>query len=295
MKAVLKKVNGSYLLEVNSYSPVTIEVDGKRVKDFKAGWLPIKPQSVKLVENRRRVVRYGALSVDGYEARLKELTKSRDEEGYFSNIDEEYTFKKFVQDNPAEYEDYEDIQEFELVEYDVTGKTDNPFIIPYRFIGKEGGEDGAVLYQYNAQPYKLAQQIATELGLEEVPNETSWGNSDNTKGKKWSCPSHSRDNLQFTKVNGHYAGYDGLRFYGISAGSYEECLKRYNEHYRVIKEMFQNEIRKFDAEGKGYDKAQVLIKLEQFMNLVDQIDAKRGSKIQPNTVARRIKEFINDL
>lgn len=295
MKATLKRVNGSYLLEADSYSPVTVEIDGKRVKDFKTGWIPSKPQSVKLVENKRRVLKYGDLSVDEYKAKLEELTKGQDEDGYFSNIDDEYAYKKFVQDNPAEYEDYEDIQELELVEYDITGKTDNPFIIPYRFIGKEVSKDGAVLYQYNAQPYKLAQQITTELGLEEVPDKSTWGNNDNTKGKKWLCPSHSRDNLRFTKVNGHYAGYDGLRFYGISAGTYEECLTKYEEHYRVIKDMFLNELRKLNAEGAGYDKAQVITKLEGFMNLVREIDAKRGSKIQPGVVVRRIKEFINEL
>jgi hypothetical protein len=296
MKATLKKVNDSYLLELDHY-PRTVEVDGKRIKEFKNGWMDHKPKVVSLVETKSRIVSYGLLSVDEYKNRLEELVKEKDDDGYpvFANLDDEYAYKKFLELYPAQYEQYEDVQELEVIEYDITGKTDNRFIIPFRFIGGEVNKDATILYQYNAQPYKLAQLIASELGLEEVADDTVWSGKSNTKGMKWSCPSHSRSGLEYTKVNGNYAGYEGLKFYSISCGSYDECLKRYEEHYGVIRTMFEREIKKLKAEGLNYDKAKVLKELESIIALVRKIDAKRNSEIQPHVVSTRLQKFIDKL
>lgn len=297
MKLTLKQVNDRYLLETGSYSGVTLEIDGKRVKDVKNGWLDKKPASIKTIEMKSRVTGYGGLTPDEYKRQREALINETDDDGdpLFSSLEAEYAYKKFIQDHPANYEQYEDIQDAEIIEYNITGRMDNPFVVPFRYIGgKEVNEAGAPLYQYQPQPYLMAQDIAKELGLEEVPD-VRFGSPD-TKGMKWSVSDHSKNDLEYTKINGNYADYKRLpKFYGINSGTWEECENRYNEHYSAIRAMFEYELKKLRAEGKQFDKAKIIEELETISRLVGGIDAKRGSSTQPHSVRNRIREFIEKL
>lgn len=292
MKIYLKKINNEYLIEIEHYAGVTIEVDGKRFLGFKKGWIPQKPNLIQIVENKTRVISYGELKPEDHEVEIEKLIQKKDEDGYpiFENLDQEYAYKKFNENHIAVYEKYEEKTTPEIIEWEITGRMDNEFIIPFRFIGKvEANADNEPLYEYKPNPYKLAQAIAKELKLEEVYGE-------DTSGMKWCVPDHSKKDLQFTKIAGKYADYDSLpRFYNISCGTWNECEKAYNLHYNAIKNMFQKEIKRLNLEGKKYDKAKILERLNFLIGMIRKIDAKIKSDVKPHNVIIEINKLIDDL
>ena len=297
MKVYLKQVNGSWFLEIDSYGIYMVEVDGVRFKDFKEGWLDKKPETIKNIVKKSRITDYGNLKPEPYNLMLNELVTKRDDDGYpvFETLEEEYSYKKFISEHAPIYEKYEDFEDFEIIEVNITGITDNPYIQPYRFIGSKviNKDSNAVLYRYTASPYKMAQIIAKSFGLTEI-EDSSW-NNDKTKGWHWSCPSHSRDNLEFTKINGNYAEYKGMKFYSIEYGTYEECLSRYKEYEKNITDMFQKEVIKLQTKGSPIDKSMVIQELQNIKNSVVRIDYRRNSDITPYQISSRIQKFIDTL
>ena len=291
MKVYLKKINNEYLVEVEHYSGITTEIDGKRFLDFKKGWIPQKPQIIQIIENKTRTTSYGELKPEDYKIEIEKLIPKKDEDGYpvFDNLDQEYAYKKFNESHKAIYENYEEKTIPEIIEWEIKGRTDNEFIIPFRFIGKIEVKDNETLYEYKPSPYKMAQAIAKELKLKEVYGE-------NTSGMEWVTPDHSKKDLRFTKIAGKYADFDSLpRFYSVTCGTWNECEKAYKLHYNAIKNMFQKEIKRLNLEGKKYDKAKILEELNLLIGVVRRMDVKVKSDTKPYEVIRKINKLIEDL
>jgi len=291
VKIYLKKINNEYLIETDYYSSITIEIDGKRFLEFNRGWTQQKPKTIKIIEKKTRVIYYGELTPEEYKIEIDKLIPKIDEDGYpvFENLEQEYKYKKFLECHKAVYENFEEKIDPEIIELDITGRTDNEFIIPFRFLGKKEIKDNEILYKYEPYPYKIAQKIASDFGFIEIAG-------DNTIGMQWSTPEHSRKDLQYTKIAGRYAGYDSLpKFYGISCGTWKECEETFNKHYNAIKDMFQKEIDRLNMVGKEYDKAKVLDELNLLKNMISKIDAKSKSTIKPWVIVTKINEFIKNL
>jgi len=294
MKVYLKKINDKYMVETDYYSGVIMEINGKRFSDFKSGWIPQKPKTIKIIEKKTRVISYGNLKPEDYEREIEKLGVIKDEEGYpiFENLEQEYAYKKFCVNHEKVYEEYEEKITPEIMEWEITGRIDNEFITPFRFLGKKDVKDNETLYEYKPDPYKMAQTIANKLNLEEV-SENVWG--DNTQGMKWSIPDHSKKDLQFTKIAGEYADYHSLpKFRGISYGTWEECEKVYNRDYKAIKNMFEWGVAKFKAKGKNFDKAKMIKELESLKSMVNRINPKVKSELKPYFVVNEINKLIRD-
>jgi hypothetical protein len=291
MSVHLKNINGNYILE-SDYTINCIEVDGKRYKNFKSGRLEKKPISIKEIKKRSRPVRYGELTPAGYDKQIKALlAKSDHNEGeYWDNIDDEYAYKKFREDHPSEYEEYEEENIVEVIEYQIAGKTDNPYIIPYRLLGDHSHKE-CELYRYEPHPYKMAQAIAIELGLEEVEARV-W--SDNTPGMKWSAKPGSKT-LEFMKMNNSYISNGGHRFNGIMAGTYDECAKRYNDHIDWIRDTFSKAIKKYKAEGKMFNRPNMVKKLEYLKRLSLDMDTKKSSRVSQYKMSQEIEAALKAL
>jgi hypothetical protein len=136
----------------------------------------------------------------------------------------------------------------------------------------------------------MAQEVSKQFGFEEVEDRYS----DNTKGMKWSVPNHSKESLEYLKINGHYAN-SKVYCNGIAYGTYEECLGAYLKHIDSITDIFQHEKDMMNAVGIPVDKEAVVKRLESLKKRVAKIDAKRNSEEHPNTICANITELINTI
>jgi hypothetical protein len=290
MKVYLKKINKEYLVETENHYKVTIEIDGKRFLDFKEGWISQKPKTIQIIKKETRVIFYGELTPEDYQVEIDKLIPSKDNYDYpvFDNLDQEYAYKKFQENHKAIYEDYEEKIAPEIIEWDITGRTDNEFIIPFRFIGKAEVKDNETLYEYTPNPYKMAQEIAKKLKLKEIED-------GKTNGMEWCVPDHSRDSLRFTNIAGNYANYESLPGFHKTTGTWNECEEVYNKHYNAIKSMFEKEIKRLNSVGKKYDKAKIMGELELLKNMISKINVKTKSDIKPFEVVSKINKIIENL
>jgi len=292
MKLILYKINGSYLLKGGSGQDFLI--DGREVKSFTEGWLEEKPKEVKVKREKRRAVAYGDLTPEEFNKKKENLLKkavSYDEynELLWATLEDEY--KKFIQEHPAKIEKYIDYEECEIIEYDITGRTDIKWIKPFRFIGENPVNNrNEVLYLYNPYYYEMAQEIAKKYGFEEV-KDSSFTRED-TLGKKWSVPDHSRGDLRFLKINGHYPFKKGLTSIRIK-GTFDECYKQFQEDYRKIEKVFRDALTELEAKGKSFDKAKVIVFLRDVKRRIKDLDIKRKDYVAKKVLLEKIEEFIN--
>jgi hypothetical protein len=111
-------------------------------------------------------------------------------------------------------------------------------------------------------------------------------------------PDHSKDTLRFLKVGSAYAsGYDNLpRFLGITVGSYEECYKRYKQHYDAIKEVFVNAKNKILSKNKLLSNAYAVIKeLEDIGHSVSMMKVKTSSPVSVEKIVNRLNVLIKKI
>lgn len=307
MEIIIKKVVDKYLITLpNHYTSRVFIVDDQTITKQTSGeekiWSDIKPSKIQVSEEKKKVTSYGNLSVDAYEAKKLELRKGvYVDDGYdiFPTLESEFEYKKFIQEHQPNYVSYTDIIDCKLLFIDITGRVDNPYIVPFRYLGGKDVNDS--LYRYTPQPYKLAQEIATKYGFTEVEDKTF--NNDNTKDMKWSVPYHSRESLRFIKINGSYEDSainlpkhgSEPKFYGVTAGTWEECEKAYNSHYEALDYLFRQAKAKYKAIGQDIDRAKVIKELESIGSLINRIDAKAKSEITPRNVINRINAFKAEL
>lgn len=288
----LYKINGSYLLKHGTYGSSIVEVDGKRFLDFKEGWLDKKPTTISLISKGRRVKNYGSLSVEEYFQALDGITPEKRDCGGnpIFNPEERYAYDKFLEAYQPIYEDYEEQTTPTILEYDITGDLSNPYIKPLRFLGQEPIKDGKVVYSYTPIPYKMAQDIAKHFGFEEVDD----AYRDNTKGMKWSVPNHSKDTLEYLKINGNYAT-GKLSLKGMTYGTLDECQALYISHIDKITGIFKHAKDMMNAVGVPLDKVAVITELESLKLRIAKINTKRNSDEQPHNVCASISKLINTI
>ena len=299
MELILKKINNSYLLE-GGYGCDFI-IDGVLIKNLSNGWFDEKPKSIRQVIKKKEAVGYGDLSKEEYEERIKEFKKCADGVDdfgvlYFEDIDVEYEYKKFLQSHPIKYEDVVEYKEVDIIEYDITGRNDNPYIIPYRYLGKSDYiKDGSILYKYIPDAYAMAKEIASDLGLIEIED---YENKGNFEKLYWSVPTHSRKELMFVKINGEYLDYKRLpKFYEMD-GTWEECYNKYKEHCKAIKEMFLLGIAKVDKKlNSKIDLCEFVNNLRELRNMIENLKVKvyKSSKYTPQSALNLVKKIENKI
>lgn len=282
---------------VPEYRGRELKIDGKRFKNFEEGWLPKKPEKIFEVANRSRVIAYGTLSPEKYaaqKAKLEEQRTSAPGSDYttWKSIEDEFAWRKFLDQHPARTEQYEEFLPVEIVEYDITGNTSNPYIIPMRFCGSENDiKDEKILYRYMPNPYEFAKLVGIEFNLEEVEDKTFL---ENTKGRKWSL-SKSDTQFKYLKINGNYCSGDGFYLRQVSAGTWNECTAAHEENMNRIRGFFEKAVNLLNAEGKKYDKKLVIDRLETIRRRVLKIDSKARSEERPSQIANFILQIIKEL
>lgn len=282
---ILKRINDVYLLVAEGYRESWIEVDGKEYKNFTEGWIAEKPKEIYVLKDETVVVAFGDLTPDEYHACCAKLKgDGYNEEGdSWSDLDREFTYRRFVLNHPAKYEHRRISTRVDPVEIDITGRTDNPYIIPFRFLGNEVTPEVRQPYLYRPNPFEMAKTIAAEFGLELVEDS-------NVTGWTWSVPEHSRATLEYLKVSGKYSAYKRhLHGFSMMTGAWEECENRYRQHMQNIRDLFAEEVVKMEVVLKS--PAKVISALREIQGQL----APLREKVKAYSVVMRIENQIDEI
>lgn len=274
LKINVYKVNDKYLMKLDGYGTIPkIKINGIIHEDFKEGYTNKKPLQVYNIVSMREISHY--INSDStnhkvmtkeardkeYEELLKKCKSNDDDDDYlWETLEDEYNYRKFIKMWTPVFKESIVNEKVKLVYHDISGNHSNKYITAYRFLGSIKTKDEETLYQYNPNPYELAQSIAGELGFKEV-DDRAYGKE--TKGMKWSVPDHSKSKLQFLKVNGEYTDYKSLGdFHGVVVGTFKECEDVYKSQEQKIRNLFTKELKKLKAKGQAFDKHKVIKELE---------------------------------
>lgn len=293
MELIVKQINETYLIDLPGYWYKDIVIDGVRHNNVKGEYiLENKPEKIQYVTKHTVTVSYGALTPSEYDFRCNAILKGDDEDSL--DIEREYQLKRLRADNPPVTEEVERLNDFDLIFYNITGDISNPYITPFRYLGKNPIDKNKILYRYTPNLYKLAATVAERFdftGLDAKP----FRQEPDSTGRFWTCPDHCRDNLRFMKINGKYKFYDQRIQTYVFDGSYEECLARYKKDLKSIEDAFAIESIILDSAGKNFDKKMLLEALLEIQSKVNQIIPAAKSKVLPSNVGRDITQLLDKI
>ncbi len=278
---------GVYYIELQNG---TYEIDGKRVQ---IGWndnkvivdLDKKPTIYK-IDVRSKVEHYlnsngEILTVESYNKKYNELNKAEDFE--FDNIDDEYAFKKFIQEWKAVNTSFE-IKTF--VEYSIKYNVYNlpKYITPMR---KLNGDLKNTIYIYDQAKHilELTEKALLEIGYLKSSREST------IEGEFYL----SKDSIRFSKIDkGQFLTIKipDLRQYeekGIYKDTYKTVFELYNSNIinidKIIKTWYASQTK---VDGILY--SDLLRELKDINGLVSSIDIK-----QKDTSKRAVINKLNQL
>ena len=296
-KVVVTKIGESYQVQ-RGFHCSEMEVDGERTKENNVV-VDHEPKSIVAIQFKTRTVKYRneegqELTVEQYNSNLEDYRKEGNAtyEEYswvFPNLEDEYKYKKFMQTWEAVNEDYEEREEREFI-IETYAESPFPEIKSYRLIGQDKTK---ALFEYKPNLNRMVVEVAGEFGFTEKEDRSS--HVKNTNGKFFSIPTHSR--LQYLKVNGHYPLTNKPnKFRGISSGTLEECLKRREEHYNVLRDVFRlQETLIENIPVVEADRSWLLQKLRGLESSMHVIEPKRKSQAEWNLACRLLKELVKSL
>lgn len=278
---------GVYYVELQNG---TYEIDGKRVQiDWNDNNVIVdldKSPKIYKIDTRSKVERYlntkgEILSVDDYNKKYNELNKADDFE--FDNIDDEYAFKKFVQEWKAVNTSFEVKT---LVEYTIKYNVYNlpKYIQPMR---KLNGDLKNTIYIYDQAKHilELTEKALLEIGYSKSSREST------IEGEFWL----SKDSIRFSKIDKNQyltIQISDLRQYeekGIYKDTYVKVFELYNSNIinidKIIKTWYASQTK---VDGILY--SDLLKELKDIKSLTSSIDIK-----QKDTSKRVVLNKINQL
>ena len=282
---------GVYYIELQQG---TYEIDGKRVQ---IGWndnkvivdLESSPKIYR-VDIRKKIEHYlnssnDILSIEDYNQRYTKLNKSEDFE--FDNIDDEYAFKKFVQEWKAIYTSFEVKT---LVEYSIKYNVYNlpKYITPMR---KLNGDLKNTIYVYDQAKHilELTEKALLEIGYIKSSREST------IEGEFYL----SKDSIRFSKINNRdflTIQISNLRQYeekGIYKDTYVKVFELYNSNIinidKIIKIWYASQTK---LDGILY--SEVLKELKDLTSLVKGIEVKTKDTCKGKSL-NKISSLITSL
>ena len=282
---------GVYYIELQQG---TYEIDGKRVQ---IGWNDNKvivdlesSPIIYRVDIRKKIKHYlnscnDILSIEDYNQRYTKLNKSEDFE--FDNIDDEYAFKKFVQEWKAIYTSFEVKT---LVEYSIKYNVYNlpKYITPMR---KLNGDLKNTIYVYDQAKHilELTEKALLEIGYIKSSREST------IEGEFYL----SKDNIRFSKINNRAfltILISDLRQYeerGIYKDTYVKVFELYNSNIinidKIIKIWYASQTK---LDGILY--SEVLKELKDLTSLVKGIEVKTKDTCKGKSL-NKISSLITSL
>lgn len=213
------------------------------------------------------------MSVEDYESSMKPLTGSGTYDGYtwhFEDIDDEYTYKKFVHTWCPIYRIVEETSEvIPTISADILLNSGNDFIIPMFTVGSSATE----LYELRRSEaqWNSLHKVFKSLGFE-YHTDTHY---QETAQKKI----YGGKDLRFITAFGTYIFGDWIKKSPVYRAKLEDCIRVYNsdkeEIVNRVQDLYKKHCAAFDSSGLNYKL--ILTNLELAYNKLCEIDEKKSS------------------
>jgi hypothetical protein len=300
-RVALYNINGSYMLDLGYTDMVMI--DGERYNVIDKAWLPNKPTEAYLLRTARRPSCYGELTPSEYEIQSGNLRNGHvvyDSDGCekWDTLENEFSYRKFVNEHPVTMEEYEEREPIEFLEINISGRTDNKYIKPLRLLGKiQDAKEDECLYSYSPNAYEMAVEIGLELGITAIHDWQMDRQFPNDGKLYFSVPDHSKDDLEFMQINKKYVHHNFKRltsFRGIAIGKWDECEKAYRDNCNAIRSVFQNAINE-NNKGAIPNIGQTVETLNQIENKIMELSFSRKNEGDRSYILKMIRELKNGM
>ncbi|MCK9273281.1 hypothetical protein M0P65_07115 [Candidatus Gracilibacteria bacterium] len=238
------RLNNKFIVKfADIYYPIKVDNEIIAVKNNEEVVFEKLPTEAYTIRENKIPTKYknisgDLLSVDCYHEQLstlKALGQVGEEGLYFSDIDNEYKYKKFIRDWQPEYEiRIEPIEKIEFEEVKIL-QVEDKFILPMRFLGDEITNPLCLL---RVDLLELITESSTKYGFTKVEDQSF---SNNTKGFHWSVPRHS--GWEYLKINDTYAKWnenEKNENFQLK-GTHEECLTKLNHLKSILDKQFEKQ------------------------------------------------------
>lgn len=230
------------------------------------------------------------LSIYDYNTKVIELLENCDDNDEFSDIDEEYAYKKFK----AEWSEVrEEVEKIADLEFSVFECLEIPAEYKDHIFSKYHLPNFEFEHHYvdlNIKPSLIVDKVAKKYRFEKK-EDTTWGR-ENTKGAKYSIG----DRLEFMKINANYPfGSDCKRMFQFSLRNLtiEDAIACVDNFEKVVDKAFLKEYNKLN--NKKVDFTFVSNKLELIKNQLNGLEVKQKSRYAFSALKNKMHELIEEL
>ena len=295
-KMIIKKIKGLFLMTNPKYHDIF--VDDMKVMEHEIVTTNTEPKRIHFKKENEKKSHYERedgiiISIEDWENKRREcfIDDSYDCDD-FRSLEHKIEWLRFTDGIKLIWDTIitEEEIEFEILDYP---DSDNEFIIPYRLLSTK--ERNEALYSYLPDVVKMLEIVSKRYGFVGVSEEIG---TDHTHGKKYDIPSRN-NGIEYCSVNGKYrfTNVDKRNIArGISAGTYDECEKRYNRDIEFLDNVFKTadaEIRDMNIEYIGVKK--LLEDLNIIERYAEQIDPKKSSYSSYRQMMNKIRELEKEI
>jgi hypothetical protein len=291
---IIKHSDGIYFIEEQylNYSG-DYRIDGIEIKDIHTA-LPLQFDHIPVIEkiNKKQLVDYvenketgEKIDNESFEKQSKDLYLAN-EDDVWANIDEEFAFRKFVNQWERVYKAVVEYNPVEITVLYENVKSDFPDIVAIYTLEENVKSE---LFEWRPDFQEYVTEIAKKYKFDNVGIDISYGN---TKGRKYSFS--RKNSIEYMTCNGSYASllYED-RFFKIKIrrGTYSELIEYRANAISKIDSYFEREYQKTN-ESKVNNIGALISKLESISNSIKNIDPKSKTRIYKNRAITTINDLI---
>lgn len=312
---ILKDQGGRYLLPSNSIvftTPFT-KGTGSVIRTVNGIELPNlsynvrviqipKPSDIVIIKKSQERVAYQdkdgkVLFNDEYQKQLTEYTNKGeyyDYEWKFDNIDDEYSYKKFIQAYTPIYEEVVDEMVFTNFDIIETIVSEYEEITPVESVVLNPDE---MLFLFRPSRHIILSEVAERLGYNFIEDKEYGRLRESEKLKTITVSTHS--GYDYTKINGNYINDEERRQFNKIRefrGSYVECIKEKEKYvdlaYGILKPYADRlNQRKLTSTNVG----DMITFLSNIKNRIYNLDVKKVDVNTHRTILSNIQTKIDEL
>lgn len=263
--------------------------------------LPSIPKSIKYKSKISKLDHFknkdddqNSISAADYNNKISSLLKLADDDNQFDNLEDEYEYKKFINqwvavNKDIDIEDSIEFSVFKCLEVPIEYKD---HIIPLYHIPNFDFSDH--YFNLDIKPALVIREAFKKHGVEEVKDCGTWGN-DNTQGMKGSIPKDS--SWEFSKINTNYvfgsAFAKRLRL-SLNYVKIDQAISEIKKFEEAIDKAVKIEANKANN-SKKIDFKTLIVDLQSISSMVDKIESKAKTETQYRAAKKQIKELIDKL
>jgi len=263
--------------------------------------LPSIPKSIKYKSKISKLDHFKdkdddqkSISVVDYNNERSSLLKLADDDHEFDNLEDEYKYKKFINQWVAVKKDIdvEDNIEFSVFKcFEVPIEYKDHITYLYHHPDFDFSDH---YFNLDIKPALVIREAFKKYGVEEVKDCGIWGN-DNTQGMKGSIPKDS--SWEFSKINTNYIfGSAFAKRFRLSLKyvKIDQAISEIKKFEEAIDKAVKLEANKVNN-NKKIDFKTLIIDLQSISNMVAKIESKAKTESEYRLAKKQIKELIDKL